>query len=63
VRAVTEADRALTEISRSFDFLLQVTPVNAERARLQFLRDGAERDPEFDYRPLVGSQKDVRFFL
>jgi uncharacterized protein (TIGR02421 family) len=53
VRAVTEADRALTEISRSFDFLLQVTPVNAERARLQFLRDGAERDPEFDYRPLI----------
>ena len=53
VRAVQEADQALTDISRSFDFLLQVTPVNAERARLQFLRDGANRDPEFDYRPLI----------
>ncbi len=53
VRAVHEADRALTNISQSFDFLLQVTPVNAERARLQFMRDGAERDPEFDYRPLI----------
>ena len=53
VRAVKEADEALTDISRSFDFLLQVTPVNAERARRQFLRDGARRDPEFDYRPLI----------
>jgi uncharacterized protein (TIGR02421 family) len=53
VRAVQEVDKALTDISRSFDFLLQVTPVNAKRARLQFLRDGADRDPEFDYRPLI----------
>jgi len=53
VRAVKEVDEALTDITRSFDFLLQVTPVNAERARVQFLRDGAERDPEFDYRPLI----------
>jgi len=53
VRAVQEADEALTDISRSFSFLLQVTPVNAERAQLQFFRDGAERDPEFDYRPLI----------
>jgi uncharacterized protein (TIGR02421 family) len=53
VRAVHEADQALTDISRSFDFLLQATPVNAERAQQQFLRDGAERDPEFDYRPLI----------
>ncbi len=53
VRAVQEADKALTDISRSFDFLLQVTPVNAARARVQFFRNGAERDPEFDYRPLI----------
>ncbi len=53
VRAVQEADAALTQISRSFDFLLQVTPVNADRARAQFMRDGADRDPEFDYRPLI----------
>jgi uncharacterized protein (TIGR02421 family) len=53
VRAVQEVDEALTDISRSFDFLLQVTPVNSERARLQFFRDGEEHDPEFDYRPLI----------
>jgi len=53
VRAVQEADEALTEIARSFDFLLQATPVNAERARLRFLEGGAERDPDFDYRPLI----------
>ncbi len=53
VRAVQDADEALTHISRSFDFLLQVTPVNADRARVQFMRDGADRDPEFDYRPLI----------
>jgi uncharacterized protein (TIGR02421 family) len=52
-RAVQEADGALTEIARSFDFLLQVTPVNTERARTQFMHDHAERDPEFDYRPLI----------
>lgn len=53
VRAVKEVDEALTDISRSFDFLLQVTPVNAGRARQLFLHDGAERDPVFDYRPLI----------
>jgi uncharacterized protein (TIGR02421 family) len=53
VRAVHDADTALTTIARSFDFLLQVTPVNAEHARVQFMRDRMERDPEFDYRPLI----------
>lgn len=53
VRAVQDVDDALTDMSRSFDFLLQVTPVNVERAHLQFLREGARRDPEFDYRPLI----------
>jgi len=53
VRAATEADRALTEVSRAFEFLLQVTPVNADRAKTEFLEGGCERAPEFDYRPLV----------
>lgn len=53
VRAAGQADKKLTEISRSFDFLLQVTPVNADRAQADFLGGAGERDPEFDYRPLV----------
>lgn len=53
VRAAAAADRKLTEISRSFEFLLQVTPVSAERAEADFLGRGGEGDPEFDHRPLV----------
>jgi hypothetical protein len=53
VQAAADADRVLTEISRSFEFLLQVTPVNADRAKTDFLDGGGDRDPEFDYRPLV----------
>jgi uncharacterized protein (TIGR02421 family) len=53
VRAAGEVDGELTEISRSFDFLLQVTPVNAPGAAAEFFRRGGEHNPSFDYRPLV----------
>ncbi|CAN5727923.1 flavohemoglobin expression-modulating QEGLA motif protein [soil metagenome] len=53
VRAAADADKALTEISRAFEFLLQVTPVNSDRAKAAFLGGGGELDPQFDYRPLV----------
>lgn len=53
VRAAAEVDQALTEISHSFDFLLQVTPVNAAGAFAEFERGGFDRAPAFDYRPLV----------
>jgi len=46
-------DRELTTIARSFDFLLQVTPANADRARHAFERHARQREPEFDYRPLI----------
>ena len=51
--AVWAADRELAEISSSFDFLLQVTPVNTDAAWKEFQRAGYEREPLFDYRPLV----------
>jgi hypothetical protein len=38
VKAVWEVDRRLAEISDSFDFLLQVTPFNAEAAWREFRR-------------------------
>jgi uncharacterized protein (TIGR02421 family) len=52
-RAAANVDAALAEIARTFDFLLQVTPVNVIGARTRFLGDGAQHEPVFDYRPLA----------
>ena len=53
VRAVREADSALTEIGRSFDFLLDVSPVNVREAWQEFRRSGGVKAPAFRYRTLV----------
>lgn len=53
VKAVWEVDRRLAEISDSFDFLLQVTPVNAEGAWKEFRRSRFKTAPRFYYRPLA----------
>ena len=53
VKAVWDADRKLAEISDCFDFLLQVTPVNAEAAWHEFKSTKFERVPQFYYRPLA----------
>jgi len=52
VKAVWEVDRKLAAIADSFDFLLQVTPVNAEAAWRAFRRDLFQVPPQFVYRPL-----------
>lgn len=52
VKAVWEIDRQLAAVSNQFDYLLQLTPVNARRAWKQFQQGGFERPPEFHYRPL-----------
>lgn len=51
VKAVWEVDRRLAEVSNAFDFLLQVTPVNAGAAYAAFKRTGFDRTPVFHYRP------------
>jgi uncharacterized protein (TIGR02421 family) len=51
VKAVWQIDKQLAEISSSFDFLLQVTPVNASEAWSKFKRKRFERLPIFHYRP------------
>ena len=51
--AVTRADRAMDDIASSFDFLLAVTPINADRAFEEFCASGCARAPAFLYRPLV----------
>ncbi|NIP80379.1 MAG: DUF1704 domain-containing protein [Gemmatimonadetes bacterium] len=50
--AVWEADRRLAEIDASFDPLLLVAPVNADRAWERFRDGGYAEDPEFHYRLL-----------
>jgi uncharacterized protein (TIGR02421 family) len=52
VRDVLEIDRQLAEIDRSFDLLLQATPVNAESAWREFRRLRFEKPPVFFYRPI-----------
>jgi len=53
VKAVRRADQALGEVSDSFSFLLQVTPVNAAAAWREFRRNRFEVNPKFYYRPLA----------
>ncbi len=53
VRAVREVDKRLAEVSDAFDFLLQLTPVNAEEAWGRFRRSRYARLPAFQYRPLT----------
>jgi uncharacterized protein (TIGR02421 family) len=53
LEAVWEADRRLSEITSTFDFLLQVTPVNTRRVWTEFEQRGCVDTPTFDYRPLV----------
>lgn len=52
VRPVWDVDRKLAEVSSSFDFLLQVTPVNIQAAWAAFKRQHYERAPQFYYRPM-----------
>ena len=52
-KAMLQIDRRLEEISSSFDFLLQVTPVNLASSWVRFKRSGYSKPPVFHYRPLA----------
>ena len=52
VKAVWEIDNQLSEISNSFDFLLNVTPVNTESSWNKFKQSHFEKIPVLYYRPL-----------
>ena len=52
VKLVWQVDRELAEIANEFDFLLCVTPTNADRAWNAFKRQRFEVMPSFTYRPL-----------
>ena len=54
------ADRALDNVASTFDFLLAVTPINAEPAWREFQAGAFDRVPALLYRPLeleVADQK------
>ncbi|PDT45679.1 flavohemoglobin expression-modulating QEGLA motif protein [Sinorhizobium fredii] len=53
VDAVVRTDRCIDEVASTFDFLLAVTPINAEAAWNEFAASGFERAPRFLYRPLT----------
>lgn len=53
IDAVVRTDRSIDEIASTFDFLLAVTPINAEAAWSEFAASDCERAPRFLYRPLV----------
>lgn len=53
VAAVKTADRALCRIGNSFDFLLDVTPVNTQAAWEEYSAGGHRKAPTFHYRMLA----------
>jgi uncharacterized protein (TIGR02421 family) len=53
VQAVWDVDRRLTQVSSAFDFILQVTPTNADAAWNEFRRRRFQAAPEFTSRPLM----------
>jgi uncharacterized protein (TIGR02421 family) len=55
-------DHAVAQLSESFRFLLDITPVDADDVKEDFL-GGAERDPEFTYRELETDPDVVRTML
>jgi uncharacterized protein (TIGR02421 family) len=60
IDAVARADRDIDKVASAFDFLLAVTPINAEQAWREFEAGGYERAPLLLYRPLefeVAEQK------
>lgn len=52
VKAARLVDQQLSEVSQSFDFVLQTVPLNTNAAWEEFQADGHRCDPVFYYRPL-----------
>ena len=58
--AALKADRKLDRVSRSFDFLLSVTPINTDKAFDRFIAEGEHKPPHFHYRPLTVEPDDAK---
>lgn len=55
IKAAVTVDEALARISRSFDFLLGISPINTVEAFERFQAGKFQSQPEFRYRPLTVS--------
>lgn len=55
IEAALTADQGLDRISRSFDFLLAISPIDTMRAFERFQADKGQSEPVFRYRPLTVS--------
>jgi uncharacterized protein (TIGR02421 family) len=55
IDAALGVDQELGRISRSFDFLLSISPINTVQAFEQFQADKYQAEPVFRYRPLTVS--------
>ena len=53
IDVVRRADRSIDDVAASFDFLLAVTPINADAAWREFEASGFEHAPQLLYRPLT----------
>ena len=51
--AALKADRKLDRVSRGFDFLLSISPINTAKAFDRFVATGENQEPNFHYRPLT----------
>jgi hypothetical protein len=60
VQAARTVDRQMTEISGSYDFLLDLTPINSAQALHDFQRCGGVATPAFRYRPLAIAPGDLK---
>jgi uncharacterized protein (TIGR02421 family) len=52
-RTAYNVDRTLGDVADSYDFLLSITPVNADQAWTEFHRSRFEKKPRLLYRPLA----------
>lgn len=60
VKAVPLVDQQLCDVSSSFDYLLQITPINVDDAWEQFCSGGFKHRPRFYYRPLPRSPAELK---
>lgn len=60
VKAVWVVDEMLAKASESFEFLLQLTPVNGEQAWRQFERNRFQSMPALHYRPMLVDPVDLK---
>jgi uncharacterized protein (TIGR02421 family) len=53
IAAALKADKRLDRVSRSFDFLLSISPIDTAKAYQRFKASGHDEVPHFHYRPLT----------